>query len=54
MLKESQKQREQRVSYQKAMGLRGERNMVDNICEVCLQDPCVCKDKKLIEIRGGM
>ena len=53
MKQESLKQREQRISYQRAMGMR-ERNMVDNICEECNQYPCVCKDKKLIEIRGGM
>ena len=52
MKRESLKQREQRISYQQAMGMR-ERNMADEICEECLKDPCVCKEKKLIEIRGG-
>ena len=55
MLKESQKQRDQRISYQQAMGMRTDRNMVDEeVCPECNQDPCVCEEKELTELRGGM
>lgn len=63
MNKESLKQREQRIAYQKSMGIRTEGLMHDRFaneeCDVCGSNPCSCKTEKdkedtLREIRGGM
>jgi len=63
MNKESLKQREQRISYQKSMGIRTEGMMHDRFaneeCDVCGNTPCSCKTEKdkedrLRELRGGM
>ena len=63
MLKESQKQREQRISYQRSIGIREEGMMHDRFaneeCDVCGDNTCSCKtekdkEDKLREIRGGM
>ena len=63
MNKESLKQREQRIAYQKSMGIRTEGMMHDRFaneeCDVCGNNPCTCnsdkdKEDRLREIRGGM
>lgn len=58
MLKESQKQREQRISYQRAIGIREKGMMHDRFaneeCEECGNNPCTCEEDKLRDIRGGM
>lgn len=68
MLKESQKQREQRISYQRSIGIRESAIRVEGMmhdrfaneeCDVCGNNPCSCKTEKdkedrLREIRGGM
>ena len=59
MLKESQKQREQRISYQQSIGIREKGMMHDRFaneefCEECGNNPCTCEEDKLREIRGGM
>lgn len=64
MKQESLKQREQRISYQRSIGIREEGMMHDRFaseefCEECGDNPCSCKTEKdkedrLREIRGGM
>ncbi len=64
MKRESLKQREQRIGYQKAMGMTHDRFADNIICPKCENDPCTCgyyalkdkitdQDKKLNELRGG-
>ncbi len=64
MKQESQKQREQRVGYQKAMGMMHDRFVGEPECPKCEEMPCVCDQEKeeelrqskemLCLIRGGM
>lgn len=61
MKQESLKQREQRVSYQRAMGMIFDRFSNDEVCPKCNENPCTCgfralkdKEDKLRDIRGGM
>tara|TARA_A100001035_G_C27777824_1_gene500028 strand:- start:2488 stop:2673 length:186 start_codon:yes stop_codon:yes gene_type:complete len=61
MKKESQKQREQRISYQRAMGMIFDRFSPEDECPKCGNIPCTCgfralkdKEDRLRDIRGGM
>lgn len=64
MKPESLKQREQRISYQRSIGIRESAIRVEGMmhdrfaneefCEECGNNPCTCEEDKLRDIRGGM